>query len=575
MSLAFSIYSGRGIYAVLLGSGVSRSAEIPTGWEVTMDLVRHVAALQGENCEPNPVSWYSERFGKEPDYSVLLEQLAKTSAERSTVLAGYFEPSQGDRENGRKLPTVAHRQIAELAAKGYIKVIITTNFDRLMEQALESEGVVPTVISTVDAIKGAMPLQHAACTIVKVHGDYRDIRFRNTTEELASYPAELNLLLDRIIDEYGMVVCGWSATWDHALRASFLRSPNRRFTTAWASKGQPSNAALDLISFRQATLIDISSADNFFSELRSKVDALERFNAPHPLSAELATSSVKRLLSKPEFRIELHDLVTTEVEKQLAVLNKDRYLNSHRGSVDEYGEALGRIEQSSGVLLAIVTTGITFGEGQYAQLWSQVVTRLSNLISAPGGTSLAQIRRYPASLIFYAAGVAACAVGDYGLLRALFTLKTSIERDVHGAKTPIIEHLIALQALNADNINTLVRKRMHVPASERMFEALRPSFLPTVPNDTDFAELFDRFEYLLALAYVREKGNRNIGNWAPPGRFAYRNRHFGQHISNLLNEERAREGVDWKPIAQNLFSIAEYEASERVVQELLKQLHFY
>jgi hypothetical protein len=37
-SLAFSIQANRGVYAVLFGSGISRSAKIPTGWEITLDL---------------------------------------------------------------------------------------------------------------------------------------------------------------------------------------------------------------------------------------------------------------------------------------------------------------------------------------------------------------------------------------------------------------------------------------------------------------------------------------------------------------------------------------------------------
>jgi hypothetical protein len=32
--LTFSVYENRGVFAVLLGSGLSRSAEIPTGWEI-------------------------------------------------------------------------------------------------------------------------------------------------------------------------------------------------------------------------------------------------------------------------------------------------------------------------------------------------------------------------------------------------------------------------------------------------------------------------------------------------------------------------------------------------------------
>jgi hypothetical protein len=34
-----------GTQALLLGSGVSRSAQVPTGWDVTLDLVRRVALI--------------------------------------------------------------------------------------------------------------------------------------------------------------------------------------------------------------------------------------------------------------------------------------------------------------------------------------------------------------------------------------------------------------------------------------------------------------------------------------------------------------------------------------------------
>jgi hypothetical protein len=89
--LAFSIYSGRGIYALLLGSGISRSAEIPTGWEVTLDLIRKVAAVENDDCGSDPALWYLSKFGVEADYSSLLEKVAPTPSERSNTLASYFE----------------------------------------------------------------------------------------------------------------------------------------------------------------------------------------------------------------------------------------------------------------------------------------------------------------------------------------------------------------------------------------------------------------------------------------------------------------------------------------------------
>src|ERR1051325_10144160 len=118
LTLAISVHSSPGIYAFLLGSGVSRSAGIPTGWDIVLDLIRKVAALAGEDCEPHPDEWYRARYGEEPDYTKMLDQIAKSQAERQQLLRAYFEPTEEEREQGLKLPTSAHRAIAQLVASG-------------------------------------------------------------------------------------------------------------------------------------------------------------------------------------------------------------------------------------------------------------------------------------------------------------------------------------------------------------------------------------------------------------------------------------------------------------------------
>jgi hypothetical protein len=39
-----------GAYAMLLGSGTSTAAQIPTGWGIVVDLIGKVAALEGEDA---------------------------------------------------------------------------------------------------------------------------------------------------------------------------------------------------------------------------------------------------------------------------------------------------------------------------------------------------------------------------------------------------------------------------------------------------------------------------------------------------------------------------------------------
>lgn len=103
LPLAISLHANKGIYALLLGSGVSRAAEVPIGWEVQLDLVRRVARLRGERCDPPPAEWYEVRHGEPPNYSKLLAALAKTPAERNRLLRENFEGTEEERERGLKL----------------------------------------------------------------------------------------------------------------------------------------------------------------------------------------------------------------------------------------------------------------------------------------------------------------------------------------------------------------------------------------------------------------------------------------------------------------------------------------
>jgi len=260
---------------VLLGSGISRSAGIPTGWEVTTNLIKRVAAMHGEDQVDDLEAWYRNQFDEEPGYSAILERLSKTPAERRAILQSFFEPTESEREDGLKLPTLAHRSIAKLVSKGFIRVIVTTNFDRLMETALVDEGITPVVISTSDGVSGAAPLIHQKCVILKLHGDYLDNRIKNTADELSIYSDELNQYLDRILDEFGLLICGWSGEWDPALRSAIERCPSRRYATYWTTRGDLNPAVQKLATLRCAQAVPIQDADSFLDGVAEKVAAVK------------------------------------------------------------------------------------------------------------------------------------------------------------------------------------------------------------------------------------------------------------------------------------------------------------
>ena len=252
MRIALALHATRGAFAALLGSGLSAASGVPTGRQIVSDLITKLALLDGASTGADPVAWYRERFGEEPDYSRLLDAVARSPTERSALLRGYIEPSDDERRQGRKVPGAAHHALAQLAARGYVTVFLTTNFDRLLEQALDAAGVAPVTIGSPDDLEGAMPLVRARCTVIKLHGDYLDTRIKNTPAELDVYHPAIDRLLDRVLDEYGLIVCGWSADWDTALRRAMGRCATHRYSTFWASRNAPTGAAAELVALRQA-----------------------------------------------------------------------------------------------------------------------------------------------------------------------------------------------------------------------------------------------------------------------------------------------------------------------------------
>jgi hypothetical protein len=98
--LAFSVQENRGVFALILGSGLSRAAEIPTGWEITLDLVRRVAIAQGIEEQADWATWYRDETGKEPSYSALLQEVASSPEERRAVINRYIEPDELERDKG-------------------------------------------------------------------------------------------------------------------------------------------------------------------------------------------------------------------------------------------------------------------------------------------------------------------------------------------------------------------------------------------------------------------------------------------------------------------------------------------
>jgi len=575
-SLAFSVQSSKGIYALLLGSGLSTAAGIPTGWEITIDLIRKVAAATGEECGSNPDAWYKSKYGRDANYSELLDDLAKTPADRTNLLSSYFEPTAKDLEEGQKAPTAAHKNIATLVVKGYFRVLVTTNFDRLLERALEEQGVSPTVISTVDAAKGALPLAHARCTLIKVNGDYRDTRIRNTVAELEHYDAEMDRLLDRVFDEYGLIVCGWSSTWDKALCQAVLRCPNRRFATYWIKRASLTDEARTLVKHRQAIEIEVESADAFFGAVEKQLDAIERYSEPHPTSAKLAIASLKKFITEDRYRIQLHDLITTEAENLFRTLSP-LPVSVPGLTVQQIFERIKLYESTSDTLVALLGHGCFWGSAKQRALWGTTIGRLAQLKAPVAGlvmTHLSSLRTYPACLLFYSSGLGALAAGNY---KTLATICRGTIVQLEGKERTLNETVLPWSVLDVGVARQLPGyENRYTPINDRLFETLRERVRDYLPDDSAYEESFDRFEYLTCLVALDVRISKENFIHAPVGRFGWK-RHHDKNIVDRIAQESTEEGEEWKPITSGLFaSLPRFKELATIYRDqVLNKLQWY
>ncbi len=560
LRLAVALQHGKGAYALLLGSGVSRSSGIPTGWEIVLNLVRQLAASSGEHWEPgHEVAWYVDTFGAEPAYDTLLDQVTGFKVERSQLLAGYIEPTAEDLTDGKKVPKEAHHAIARLVSAGYIRIIITTNFDQLLEEALRAVNIVPRVIATAEAVEQALPLVHQPCTIIKVHGDYTSGELKNTTEELAAYDERLNHLLERVFSDFGLIICGWSAEWDHALRAVVSENASRAYSMFWAVRGDMRNAGAGVMAAREGkAVIHIDNADSFFQILEEKTHAIQRILQSPTLTADVARATVERYLEDPYAnRIRIRNLVMTEIQHAVEWLDNHVYLSSTPPSPEQIRAELSELVTALQPVLAMFIIVGRWGEREQH---NTLIEALERVMDASRGRDFnlrwAGYWAYTTYLLLYAGGIAAVSGDRYEMLYALLTDPTTEQIDARQRRSLTWALGTESYIRFGEEIRPIrTNPRDYTPLSDQLHDDLIQQFRNLIPDEARYEEDFDRFEYLVALIYrdiAQQQGDN--GQWAPIGCFSWRAIYGPEYsiMAQIGREIDARQG-SWLPLRAGFF----------------------
>ena len=229
VKLATSAAPGEAKYVCLAGAGLSKDAGLPTAWDLMLEtaaLLRVAGADDGTDLQ----TWFMASQYKDMKYSELIGGLFNSSVEQQNFIRDKLKAEK---------PGEAHLLLAELARRKVLRCIITTNFDNLIEQALQQVGLSVQVIANDDDLKHSDPLIHCKqFRVYKPHGTLGVGRLRNTPADLDKLSPRMERELVKILRDHGLIVLGYAGA-DESILNVFKQRKQQFYPTFWLNPSAP------------------------------------------------------------------------------------------------------------------------------------------------------------------------------------------------------------------------------------------------------------------------------------------------------------------------------------------------
>lgn len=268
VKLAASALPGEKKFVLFAGAGVSKDAGIPTAWDL---MLKTAGLLYAADCEVvksnvNLEDWFVGSKYAQMEYSELIEKLYPSYPDQQDFLKGYLDKY----EIGQ-----AHRGIAQLARRGIIRAVITTNFDHYIEKALIEKGLETQVISTDEDLKNSEPLIHCkAVRIYKPHGNLGHGALRNTPKDLQQLSPEMEKELIRVLSEHGVIVLGYAGR-DKGIQKIFQERSYSYYPLFWINPSSPEGEIKDILKEKDYTYIPCTGASQFINDFLQLLERLK------------------------------------------------------------------------------------------------------------------------------------------------------------------------------------------------------------------------------------------------------------------------------------------------------------
>lgn len=282
--------------AWFLGAGASASARLPTAgdliWRFKRTLYCTSTKVDPKTCEDLGNEVVRERLQR------YLDSTGKYAGINSPEeYASYFELTYPDPADRRRFletmlhgatPAYGHHILAALMKVGHARLVWTTNFDRLVEDAAAATfgSTSALTVSTIDSSNVALrALNEGRWPVLgKLHGDFQSVALKNTTEELKTQESALRAALVESCKRFGMIVAGYSGRDESVMNAleEAVSQPNAYPAGLfWITKaGWPVYRRVEELLARaqgagiQASLIEVETFDELMGDLAQQIEDL-------------------------------------------------------------------------------------------------------------------------------------------------------------------------------------------------------------------------------------------------------------------------------------------------------------
>lgn len=234
-----------------LGSGASAQAGIPTGGTMIWEFKRELYCTENQiskdslkdlNAEitQKTLQHYFDAQGGHPtlwasdEYAHYFELCHPTSIVRER----YIQSKVND-----IAPSIGHLCLGDLFIKKRVVNVWTTNFDELIEAGIKTLSSHHSFNVYSSANKNVAP-SNALSSVIKLHGDYRYDRIKNTPTELQSLETSMQTVFSESLGKKGLVVIGYSGSDDSIMSVFESQIANPDFLKYGLIWAMPEEAGL-------------------------------------------------------------------------------------------------------------------------------------------------------------------------------------------------------------------------------------------------------------------------------------------------------------------------------------------